>query len=321
VAEVAPDPVAADARGHTLTHDFGVVRPAGPLTHSFRISNPTGAAWTFERFTVSCGCTVPSASAEAVPPGGSAEVLFRYTPPAEPSDDHRSVEVVFREPAAPRLRLQVAARVRHPLTAFPVRLTLRRLPHGRPHVERVEVENTTPGDLPPPRLAGNRPWLRVGEPEPRPARPGVRQLWAVPVTVLADALPPGEHAGTVTAAPGQAHPEGLTLPVAVQVVPPLEPTPSQLFFGTAAVGKPATVTFAVRLPADIPADSLALSHDLGKLLTTARVAAEAGRAGFTATLTPAAAGMIRGTLRVRCGDPAVPETTLPVVAMGSADAR
>lgn len=110
------------------------------------------------------------------------------------------------------------------------------------------------------------------------------------------------------------------MPVEVQVVPPLDPSPSQLFFGTATVGKPTTVTFAVRLPASIPADTLTLAHDLGPQLTAARTGAEAGKATFTATLTPAAAGMVRGTLSVRCGDPSIPETKLAVMARVVADA-
>jgi hypothetical protein len=126
------------------------------------------------------------------------------------------------------------------------------------------------------------------------------------VTVAADRLAPGDHAGEVAAAEGQPHAAGLKLPVTVQVVPPLDPTPGQLFFGTAPVGKPTTVTFAVRLPAAIAADTMTLAHDLGPQMTAARTAAEPGKAHFTATLTPAAAGMLRGTLSVRCGDPAVP---------------
>lgn len=170
-------------------------------------------------------------------------------------------------------------------------------------------------------LAGNRPWLTAGTPEPLPAtEPGLTGRWAVPVTVAADALPPGEHSGELTAAAGQPHAAGLKLPVTVQVVPPLDPIPSQLFFGSAPVGKPTTVTFAVRLPATIAADTLTLAHDLGPQLATARAAAEPGKASFTATLTPAAAGMVRGTLSVRCGDPAIPATTLAVLARAVTDA-
>lgn len=114
-----------------------MVRPAAPQGHTYRIANPTAGPWTFDRFRTTCGCTVADISAEVVPPGGVAEVRFAYTPPAEPADDRRAIDVVFQEPAAPAVRLVVAARVRHPRTVLPVRLRLARLPHGLPHVERV----------------------------------------------------------------------------------------------------------------------------------------------------------------------------------------
>ena len=142
----------------------------------------------------------------------------------------------------------------------------------------------------------------------------------MPLTVAADRLAPGDHTAEATAGPDQPHTATLRLPVDVQIVPPLDPIPGQLFFGRAVVGRPTPVTFAVRVPPGVAVDSLTLSHDLGPQLATARTAAGPDRADFTATLTAATAGMVRGTLTVRCGDPALPETKLAVLAMGATDA-
>ena len=150
------------------------MRPAARQVHTFTLANPTAATWTFERFHTTCGCTVADISAQVVPPGGSAEVSLRYKPPTEPADDRRSVDVAFKESDAPRFRLTVAAKVRHPLTVLPTRVRLARLPYGKPHVERVTVEDYSGESLPAPKLVSNRDWLTVGTPEPLPANePGM----------------------------------------------------------------------------------------------------------------------------------------------------
>jgi hypothetical protein len=301
----------------TLKHDFGVVRPSQSVSHEFRVTNPSDSAWTFAQFRITCGCTVADISSEVIPPGGSATVTFSYRPPSEVGDDRRSIDVVFQEPSAPLVRLTVEAKAREPVSLFPVRAQLPRAMHGRPHETRVFVGNYTAADVSPPKLVGSHPWLSIGEPrtEPIPTDdPTVRQYWSVPVVVDTGRLTSGRHEGSVTLAPGQPHATGQRTVIEVEVVPPLEPNPSQLFFGTVRPGRPSSVTFSVRPCTGLTLEGVRVEHDLGSQLEITPVESGPGTATWKATLTVSAAGPVGGTVTVRAAAADVPATRLPVLA-------
>jgi hypothetical protein len=91
----------------TLEHDFGVVRPAETHEHAFALENRSDRPWNIARVHVNCRCTVTSASARSIAPGGTEYLNVTYTAGKAASDDSRTIEVAFAEESAPRVTLLV----------------------------------------------------------------------------------------------------------------------------------------------------------------------------------------------------------------------
>lgn len=299
-----------------LTHDFGVVPPAKPQRCEFRIENTSAEQWTFAQFRMGCSCTVPEITTEVIAPGSHAVVTVHYKPPGESGDDVRTVDVHFQELAAPIVQLEIQAKVREPVTVLPLRVKFLRAAHGQRLQSNLVVCNYTKSDLPDPTPTCLSNWVVVGAPRKDLLSAGdaARQQWSVPITVDTAKLTPGTHEAPVTFARGKGKNETIQIPVEVQVVPPLEPTPSQLFFGTVKPGQPISVTFVVRSNTGEPADNIQTAHDLGDQLTLTRTVATATTATWTATLTPKGTAPIRGTVTLRSTTGKAPATEMPVIA-------
>jgi len=307
----------------TFTHDFGVIAPEQLVSHAFPITNTSAETWTFARFQSTCGCTVGGISTETVIAGDTALVTVRYRAPAAVGDDRRAVELYFHEASAPAFRLEVAAKARRPLTVLPTALLFPHAPGDRAVTTKLVVANYSSADVPPPRFVSPAPWVKLGDarPEPPPADdPAVRQQWSIPVILASDAATPGDHETVITPAPDVPHREGIAVPVRMTVLPPLETSPSQLFFGAVSPGRPATVTVTVRVPRGAAADDIACEHDLGPQFDLRRTLASDSTVRYAVTLTPAsgATGEVRGFVTVRCGPTGRP-ARLPVLARVTAD--
>ena len=305
---VTPTATRRDSNGVSLTHEFGVLRPATAVSHEFTLRNDTDRAWTFKSFHTTCGCTVAEIGAEHIPPGGTTRVTVNYKCPASVGDDRRSVGVRLNETGAPPITLVVAAKVREPVSLFPILLRVES-GHDKPAMSQVEVCSYVAGATAP-TLKADADWLTIGTPQPMPIpadEPGMVAHWRVPLTLAADRLGPGDYRCELALSPA-----GVRVPVELKVAAPVAVSPGQLFFGTVKVGEPKSVTVMVRTPRGHPAGAATFAHDLGDRLKLEVVSATPLLATVRATLTPVAAGEVSGTATV--GVPGLPPTKLPVLA-------
>lgn len=77
------------------TWDFGTIKEIdGPVSHTFEFTNTGKNAIVIERVSVSCGCTSPSYSKEAVMPGKKGTVKITYDPSMRPGPFNKEIYVV-----------------------------------------------------------------------------------------------------------------------------------------------------------------------------------------------------------------------------------
>ena len=279
--------------------------------------NTTGTPWTFAKLIPSCSCTVASTSAPTIAPGATETVEVQYKAPSGNGDDRRKVGVQFAEANSPTFWLEVAARVRQPISFFPEAVALSQV--GKDVIESFfEVHNYTKElvRLDPPRCSD--PWL---EAEIRPIEvtsPVVKQAWRVVVRATTQGLKPGKHVGEVLISEAGT---GFrkAVPVEVDLIAPVRPVPTRLFFGSLERGKPVEKKVALLLSSDLPTlapADIQIKHDLGAQMVVDSVASSTARLEIRATLTPAAnaAREINGVIDLTFRDPTLPPISIPVIA-------
>ena len=140
-------------------HDFGRIREQdGPVSHTFRFVNRSGAPVVVSAVETTCGCTVPSFSKRPVLAGQGGEITLTYNPADRPGAFSRTADVYDadrRVVATLRIDGVVEPRPRSIEELYPhdagggVRLSAVFVPfgyveHGAPKQSGVEVVNTSP---------------------------------------------------------------------------------------------------------------------------------------------------------------------------------
>ncbi|MDT7857864.1 DUF1573 domain-containing protein [Rubrivirga sp. S365] len=89
------------------THDFGRIAEAEAAQHTFRFTNAGDAPLRLTRVEAACGCTTPSWTDTAVPPGGEGQVEVAFDPEGRSGPFEKTVYVVAEgaDPAALTLRI------------------------------------------------------------------------------------------------------------------------------------------------------------------------------------------------------------------------
>jgi hypothetical protein len=292
------------------------------VSHQFKIRNHSSKTWRFQRFHVSCACTVGQASAPAIPPGKAEYVDVILTAPAGQGDETRRVGVQFTEDEAPFLWLEVSARVRDPVTLLPPRLALNRIGLGRTVESTFEIHNYEDQDIQITAIKASEPWIKIksqaafrGGPKPDP-----RQVWRVVVQAATEGLAPGPHRAELLIRTSGAQAPPKPLAIELTIAAPVEAIPARLFFGAVERGRPTQSRVLLRVSSDVTLsslDSIRLQHDLGDQL---RLNCSAGSSKdyweLAAVLTPGheASSILRGTIEVRFDEGGLPPLIIPVLA-------
>ena len=308
----------------TLEHDFGVVRPGGKLRHSFAIKNTAVTPWTLSVIRESCSCTVASAAFQVISPGEKNSLEVVYAPGMKTADAKRAVSVEFKESTAPFYRLVVKARVREPMAASLSEMFFGGVGAGRTCESNLELRNYTTQDWKLVEAHCLSPWVVVRPlllPQSTASRgpDGPRQVWSVNVSVTSSGLKPGYYKATLELAASDCQDARATIPVNMDVVPPVRAVPSQLFFRNVVAGRSATCKVLVIfqdgfVPEDI--DAVSLQSDLPKELEL-RCTHTNGRIWeLMAVLTPRqSTTVVNGTARVTFRDKRLATLELPVGAI------
>jgi hypothetical protein len=184
--------------------------------------------------------------------------------------------------------------------------------------QELELETyvATHGSIP--RLRATGDWLGIGQAIAVTgpiADSALHGRWKIPLTIDAGKLEPGTHEGRVDVLSDWWWSAGTaTVPIEVTVAPPIEVSPSQLFFGAVQAGHPAEVRFTVR-SGGIPADCIRIEHNLHEQLVVEKMSETTGASMWRATLTPKAeTGTLRGMLTLRGSAEDSALTKVPILA-------
>ena len=87
-------------------HDFGRLAEADAPQYTFRFTNVGDAPLRLARVEAACGCTTPSWTTDAVPPGGVGEVVVAFDPDGRAGPFEKGVLVVAGEGEPVTLRIR-----------------------------------------------------------------------------------------------------------------------------------------------------------------------------------------------------------------------
>lgn len=95
---VAPAPQATNQTENTMKfkeekHDFGTVQEGDPAVYEFTFTNTGKEPILIQNAKGSCGCTVPSYSKDAVPPGKTGTIKVSYNTKGRPGPINKTVTV------------------------------------------------------------------------------------------------------------------------------------------------------------------------------------------------------------------------------------
>ncbi|MBN1950409.1 MAG: DUF1573 domain-containing protein [Bacteroidales bacterium] len=76
------------------TYDFGrIMEDGGTVTHRFEIVNSGSAPFNINNVRTTCGCTIPSWTVEAIPPGSTGYVEVVFDPAGRSGDFHKTIQI------------------------------------------------------------------------------------------------------------------------------------------------------------------------------------------------------------------------------------
>lgn len=307
-----------------LKHDFGFVRADTSRTHVFVLQNETAATWALESVESSCNCAVAAVDPHIIAPGATLRIGVKYQAGAKNVDDQKTVTVRFRDSAAPRVFLTVAAQVRRPLSILPESVVLPGVARGMSAEGDFIVANFSHTKWETIKISHAADWLTtttipLESQRERPA--GAKQAWRVLVRGDTRNMDYGRQAASLgvrtTVYGGGTRTGDVTVRFDVQT--PVAAIPSELFLPKTEQGIPSTTTILLRFAESSKPEStdmVGLRHDLGDQLRL-RWAEPSGRFWkLEATLTPqeASAKYIKGTVQI-IFDGDLPDLDVPIRAL------
>lgn len=88
-------------------HNFGTINQGEIVNYTFKFTNSGTEDLLIKSTSASCGCTVPQHTKEAVPPGGSGEIVVRFDSKGKNGQQNPVITVVANtSPAQTRLSLR-----------------------------------------------------------------------------------------------------------------------------------------------------------------------------------------------------------------------
>lgn len=185
---VEPQPVSSQGTASValnshlvLTHDFGLTMCGTVTTHEFVLNNDSAHSWTIDSISSDCSCSVVDAGFPVILPREAGRFTFRYRAPSSPKNYAGGVRLTFREFTAPKVRFDVTAMVRNPLTPSHSELQFETSPGGTSERE-LRIDNfsgTRWSDI---EFADLPEWVRVARSRPISVEAPYTQSWLCKLT-------------------------------------------------------------------------------------------------------------------------------------------
>lgn len=272
------------------------------------IHNHSQSRWTFIRVATGCSCVRPKISRPYIDAGGTGSIDISYKAGAKEVDDSRTVDVAFKEGAAPQLRLVTRASIRQPLYANPHTLIYSGVASDERLLSSIHVYNYSATKWSRLVVEPSEKWiccdLRAELKAPATNGRAPSQVWRIAVAVVPCKLTPGMHRASVRLRGGEVE---RVIPIEIDLVPPVAAIPTQLFFGKGAPGeiieRQVNLVFTEAAAPPDPA-TIQLEHTLGKDLEVTIKRGHSPRyCCVVARFHPSStAGSVRSVLHVESGN-------------------
>lgn len=108
-AGTVESPVATGAKfqWESILHNFGTIKQGEVVNHTFKFTNTGTEPLQIASTSASCGCTVPRHTKEAIPPGGTGEIVVRFDSKGKSGQQNPVITVVANtSPRQVRLSLR-----------------------------------------------------------------------------------------------------------------------------------------------------------------------------------------------------------------------
>jgi hypothetical protein len=238
------------------SHDFGFVKPSASLQTSFTVPNNTSRQWTLAEIIKPCSCTVAEVRSPAVPPGSAFEFSVLYSTGSRMANEHRTLQIRFKEPAAPIIFVDLRAHVRPETVASVPELNV--MAHDR--VDKLTssflVSNYSDTKWRGIRVHHDVSWLSVIAKEVPvhsiSEEDGCKQVWKVDATFSTAETDLGSHFAVLHVGPTEPRSaeQAIDIPVTLERVRDASAQPTKLFLGRIRTGE--QVHKVIRLRASIP---------------------------------------------------------------------
>lgn len=312
-----------------IAGDIGVVRPERTVLHRFPITNTSTCTWTWKRVHSECSCAVASMSAPYIRPGCTEVVDVRYTAGRRSAREIKRISVLFEEPSAPEVILELRATVR-PLLAFSrecIELS-GAYKQSDPISYSVLVESFSPNPLTSLHLRSSEPWLHAEGRLLTPDRANgesdalfAREVFRVDLSIDVTELPHGMYSAILEASDLQiSRSAGAKLLIQLKVDAPIRSVPSRISLGVVTAGCTARRTMLLQFSPNLfpvaPPSAHARDGLKGKLSfqwTALPPNTWCIDAEFTAS--DDMAGVVDGHVDIISGEPPVVVAQLPVTGL------
>lgn len=332
-----------------LEHDFGTVNPGSRHLKHFEITNPSDDPWVVKKVVTNCSCTVPTISSDVIMPGKTESVEIIYQAGGKNGNDKRAVDVELEGQTEKFIRLIVNAKIRDPMTISCSEIVIRDATLKNEHYFEVDNYSDSRWNAIEAKPRDSKEgWYSVkifpvegvdfGSAEEK-----LLQRWRVAILAEPSQLKPGWHqsllevsavydsSNVAVTEPGENFNEdsirnGIivsdmpgtykrTIPVRLQLSPPVTVQPEQLFFGIIEPNSSKTKTVVLSFRDEVP-ENIEVSHDHGETLRWRWLKRE-GRVGvLESTLqVKEPEQLIKGTMKLNFPENDLEQIEIPINAM------
>lgn len=217
-----------------MGHDFGLVPRAAKVEHVFVMHNPYNQPLHIAAVRTSCGCTMPRAEKDTIPPHGQGGIVAEFNTRAFTGQHGATVIVVIDQPFYTEVRLNVRGYIRTDVVLDPSEVNFGTVDEGAAAERKFTLDYAGRPDWKLVDVKSGLPGVTAACKETR--RGGGRCSYEITVK-LADNAPAGYLRDELTLVTNDNRTPQFGMVVEGRIVPELAVSPSTLMLGIVQPGQ------------------------------------------------------------------------------------
>lgn len=226
-----------------MTHDFGAVPRSAKVEHVFVMHNPYDQPLHIAAVRTSCGCTMPRAEKDSIPPHGQTGIIAEFNTRAFTGQHGATVIVVVDQPVYTEVRLNVRGYIRTDVVLDPSLVNFGTVDEGTAAERKFTLDYAGRADWKLLEIKSGLPGVSTSFKET--SRAGGRCAYEVTVK-LADNAPAGYLHDQLTLVTNDNRAPQFGMIVEGRITPELAVSPSTLMLGIVQPGQTVTRQLVTR---------------------------------------------------------------------------